>query len=240
MVDLSYINLYKRRLNRYGDDYSSRIEGKREKEFEDFLLKSPNRVDFRLGNEMVAGVLERSKQDQSQTQGYLLTKKEIDIPSGTVVSLLNIRDENQWLIWWLEQIRTSGYNRYVILKLNHKIEWAADEIVHSSWAYFSTPATRLIEDDAVASKGGARVLENNNLHMFVLPYDKTLKRDLYIEATGGNELEAYRATAIDNQATPGISYVTVVPIAQQDDAPVPTPTPTDKTEDFFWLNGGSN
>jgi hypothetical protein len=41
-----YTNIYSKRLNRYGTDFKSRIEGQRAKEFEDFLLKSPNRVDF--------------------------------------------------------------------------------------------------------------------------------------------------------------------------------------------------
>jgi hypothetical protein len=41
-----YTDIYSKRLNRYGSDYQSRIEGIRAKEFEDFLLKSPNRVDF--------------------------------------------------------------------------------------------------------------------------------------------------------------------------------------------------
>ena len=46
MSNQYYTDIYSKRLNRYGSDYQSRIEGIRAKEFEDFLLKSPNRVDF--------------------------------------------------------------------------------------------------------------------------------------------------------------------------------------------------
>ena len=36
-----YTDIYYKRLNRFGNDYQSRIEGKRAREFEDFLLKTP-------------------------------------------------------------------------------------------------------------------------------------------------------------------------------------------------------
>jgi hypothetical protein len=28
-----------------------------------------------------------------------------------------------WMVWWLEQIEASGYNRYVVLKMTHYLEW---------------------------------------------------------------------------------------------------------------------
>ena len=46
MSNSYYTNVYSKRLNRYGNDFQSRLEGKRAEEFENFLLKSPNRVDF--------------------------------------------------------------------------------------------------------------------------------------------------------------------------------------------------
>jgi hypothetical protein len=62
-----YAEIYSKRLNRYGNDYQSRLEGIRAKEFEDFLLKSPNRVDFEFQGSMVAAVLEQFKDDHSET-----------------------------------------------------------------------------------------------------------------------------------------------------------------------------
>ena len=43
---MSYFDIYKQRVNRYGIDYQSRLQGKREHNFELYLLKSVYRVDF--------------------------------------------------------------------------------------------------------------------------------------------------------------------------------------------------
>ena len=62
-----YTDIYHKRLNRYGTDFQTRLEGKRAKEFEDFLLKTPNRVDFEYEGVMIAGALEQYKQDHTET-----------------------------------------------------------------------------------------------------------------------------------------------------------------------------
>ena len=43
---MSYFDIYEKRLNRYGLDYQSRIQGKREQNFDLYLQKSIYRVDF--------------------------------------------------------------------------------------------------------------------------------------------------------------------------------------------------
>ena len=53
-----YTDIYSKRVNRYGHDFQARIEGQRAREFEHFLLKSPNRVDFEYDGELVAAVVE--------------------------------------------------------------------------------------------------------------------------------------------------------------------------------------
>ena len=69
-----YHDVYLKRLNRYGLDYQSRVIGQRERLFEEYLLKSLYRVDFMYNNELTPGVLERYKQDETETLHYLLTK----------------------------------------------------------------------------------------------------------------------------------------------------------------------
>jgi hypothetical protein len=92
MSDNYYTNIYNKRLNRYGNDYQSRIEGKRAREFEEFLLKAPNRVDFEYNGTLIAAALEQYKQDHTETLGYLLTTKETDLPNGTIISFKDKRD----------------------------------------------------------------------------------------------------------------------------------------------------
>ena len=56
---MSYFEeVYLKRLNRYGYDYQSRIQGQREKVFEGKLLKSVYRVDFEYKGETHPGTLE--------------------------------------------------------------------------------------------------------------------------------------------------------------------------------------
>lgn len=234
-----YTNIYSKRLNRYGNDFQSRIEGQRVKEFEDFLLKSPNRVDFEFNGEMIAGVIEQYKQDYSETQGYLLTQKEVNIPNGTVIHLVdNSGASHYWMVWWLEQIKTSGYHRYVILKMNYYLEWL-DTTRKGQWGYLSTPGARAVKDSALEGQAGARFLENNNLLMFITPYQSFFERDSYIEVGNGDKVSAYRVLEFDNQATPGVSYLTVESIARKNMAPTPIKKKDDEETDFFWLQGGA-
>ena len=74
-----YISIYRRRLNRYGLDYQSRIQAQREREFDDYLYKTIYRVDFEFEHKWYGGSLERYKQDYTETQCYLLTQKEVII-----------------------------------------------------------------------------------------------------------------------------------------------------------------
>jgi hypothetical protein len=143
-----YYQVYRQRLNRYGLDFQSRIEGSREREFENYLYKTIYRVDFQVGDKWIPGSLERYKQDASETQGYLLTRKEDVLPSGTILEIES-RDgrKNVWMVWWLEQIESSGYNKYVVLKMTHLITWEDEEKnKHEQWAYFSGPGTSTISD----------------------------------------------------------------------------------------------
>lgn len=234
-----YTDIYHKRLNRYGKDYASRIEGQRAREFENFLLKSPNRVDFKYQDTLIAGVLERYKQDHSETQGYLLTQKDIDLPSGTIISLRDREGNNQyWMVWWLEQIKTSGYHRYVILKMNYYLQWFNSGVSQGQWSYLQSPGSRAIKDTTVEGLEGARFMENNNQYLFITPYQNSFTRDTYLETENGEQISAYRILEFDNQATPGVSYLSVESIARKDTTPAPIKTEQDKETDFFWLQGG--
>ena len=77
-------DVYLKRLNRYGYDYQSRIQAQREEVFEGLLLKSIYRVDFVYEDEMHPGLLERYKQDETETMQYLLTRVGLNMPNGTL------------------------------------------------------------------------------------------------------------------------------------------------------------
>ena len=163
-----------------------------------------------------------------------MTQKSVNIPYGTVIRLIAKNgEEHYWMIWWLEQIKTTGYHRYVVLKMNYEIEWYTDKGTQRQWSYFSTPGTKMVRDTAISA--GALFNENNSLMMFITPYSKDFERETYIETTNGEKKSSYRVLEFDNQATPGISYLTVESIPLKDFTPPPTKTDKDDDADFFWL-----
>ena len=88
---MEYYDIYKRRLNRYGLDYQSRLQGQRERNFDNYLLKTIYRVDFWFDGIYTPGSLERYKQDYTETQCYLLVAADIELPNGL---MLNIESQN--------------------------------------------------------------------------------------------------------------------------------------------------
>jgi hypothetical protein len=237
---MDYIEVYKKRLNRYGLDYQSRIQGQRERDFENYLLKSIYRVDFKYDNMYVPATLERYKQDYTETQCYLLTRRNCTIPNGTMLEVESQNGNKQmWMVWWLEQIEASGYNKYVVLKMTHLLTWRdADKNEHTQWAYFSGPGTSAISDAIKSSSGEAIYKENNNLHMFITTYDKTLERDVYFENKQGETNQGYVVSEVDFASTPGVAYVSVDPSYIRDKSEKPTQKEEDNSTEFFWLNGG--
>ena len=236
---MDYYEIYKKRLNRYGHDYQSRVQGQRERNFENYLLKSLYRVDCKYDDKQIPATLERYKQDYTETQCYLLTRITDVIPNGTILTVVSQDgSEDLWMIWWLEEIETSGYNRYVVLRMTNYLGWECNGTTYHQWGYFSGPGTSTVSDTVKSSTSVPLYRENNNLHMFVTPYAADLKIESYIEVTYKDTTSAYVVTDIDVSSTPGVMYVSVDPSYIRDKSEKPTQTESDDPNDFFWLNGG--
>lgn len=237
-----YDEIYLKRLNRYGLDYQSRIKNQREKLFENYLSKTIYRVDFKFNDKDIAGSLERYKQDDTQTLQYLLTKLDVIIPSGTIIEITNDNGlTNRWMIYWLEEIKASGYNRYVVLKMTHFLKWTdRSGNLQQTWAYMYGQEDNMLKDE-IRSRSRMDVLYTENLKMsfFVIPTNEFMRKDDYLEIGEGALKEAYRVTGYDIQSTPGVEYVTVDPVYERDKSPIPEQQPGDNPDDFFWFNGGA-
>ena len=234
-------DIYKKRVNRYGLDYQSRIQREREELFDLYLLKTIYRVDFLFEDEEVAGSLEKYKQDETQTLQYLLTKTNVNIPNGTI---LMIPDKDKikkpWLVYYLEDIKASGYNRYIVLKMTHYLTWTArDGSQQESWAYMYGQEDNMLKDEIRSrSRMDTIYAENLKMSFFVMPTTPKIKKDDYLEIGTGELKEQYRVTGYDIQSTPGVEYVTVDPTYEYDLTPAPQQQPGDSEDEFFWLNGG--
>lgn len=234
-------DIYKKRVNRYGLDYQSRIQREREELFDLYLLKTIYRVDFLFEDEEIAGSLEKYKQDETQTLQYLLTKTNVNMPNGTI---LMIPDKDKikkpWMVYYLEDIKASGYNRYIVLKMTHYLTWTArDGSRQESWAYMYGQEDNMLKDEIRSrSRMDTIYAENLKMSFFVMPTTPKIKKDDYLEIGTGELKEQYRVTGYDIQSTPGVEYVTVDPTYEYDLTPAPQRQPGDSEDEFFWLNGG--
>ena len=236
-------NVYMKRLNRYGLDFQSRLQGQREAVFEDLLLKSIYRTDFKYNGETVPGLFERYKQDETETLHYLLTRVNMNIPPGTILMIPN-KDgiEKPWMVYWLEEIKASGYNRYIMLKMTHYLTWSGrDKNIYNTWAYMYGQENNMLKDE-IRSRSRSKTIyaENLKLSFFVLPKNEHIKKDDYFVIGEGSFKEGYRVIGFDLNSTEGVEYVSVDPIYLKDETPAPSKTEEDSNEDFFWLEGGGD
>lgn len=230
-----YQDVYLKRLNRYGLDYQSRVAAQRERNFENYLLKTIYRVDFEWDGKMQAGSLEYSKQDQTQTVAYLLTRRTLSLPAGSILDIIYQDGRRvKWMIWWLEHNASSGYNRYIVLRMTHTLSWAVGDETISLDAYLFGPGKVKMTDEVKSGSGAARYLENNNLYMFITGYNTYCARSQYFTTTFQELENGYEIKEVDSESTPGVLYVTI--------DPVPLRNKTSYTDegsvDNYWLNGG--
>ena len=235
-----YEDVYLKRLNRYGYDYQSRVQAQREREFEGKLLKSIYRVDFEYDGETHPATLERFKQDETELTQYLLTRVSLNLPSGTI---LMIPDKDlvlqPWLVYWLESIKASGYNRYIVLKMTHQITWRdREKNEQTSWCYLHGSGDSALKE--TLKTVGAVYAEDDNSRFVIMPLNENIRKEDYIEVGEGKLKEAYRVTGYDIHSTLGVEYVTLNPMYIKDQTPAPEVKPGDKDEDHYWLNGGES
>lgn len=238
---MSYYDVYTQRLNRFGNDYQSRIQGEREHNFELYLLKTVYRVDFEFNHRHYAGSLEKYKQDDTKTLQYLLTEVHLDIPNGTVLELLDKNNEKKpWMVYYLENIKASGYNRYIMLKMSHYLTWTArDGSTQSSWAYMYGQEDNMLKDEIRSrSRMDALYAENLKSSFFVMPLNQYVKKDSYFIIGEKPYQEYYRVTGYDIQSSEGVEYVTIDPVYEFDLSAAPEQTSENENSEFFWLNQG--
>ena len=134
---MEYYDIYQKRLNRYGLDYQSRMQTKREIQFEYYLARSVYKTKFEYEDQEYVGSFERYKQDETETLHYLLTDIDLVMPPGTILMLPNQEGTLMpWMIYYLERIKASGYNRYIMLRMSHYLKWKDRRgYIRESWAY---------------------------------------------------------------------------------------------------------
>ena len=236
-----YENVYLKRLNRYGIDFQTRIQGQREENFKRQLVKSVYYVNFEYEDKLQEGELVPMRQNETKTMQYLLTDVHLDMPNGTILFIPDKNSElKPWLIYYLEDLKASGYNRYIVLKMTHLLSWIdRNGIRRETWSYLYGQEDNMLKDE-LRSRSRSRVLytEPLKLSFFIIPVNEFLKKDDYLEVGEGGLKEAYVVTGYDIQSTPGVEFVSVDPQYIRDLTPPPEKEEGDNDSDFFWINGG--
>ena len=238
---MEYFDLYRKRLHRFGEDYQSRIQNKREREFQLYLDKSVYRVQFEYGDQIEVGSFEKYRQNDTKTLHYLLTREDLNIPNGKILFIPdkdNIR--KPWMVYYLEEIKASGYNRYVMLRMSHFLRWTdRSGTERSSFAYLYGQEDNMLKDELKSrSRMDTVYAENLKSSFFILPKNQYIKKDDYLIVGKDPFEEYYRVTGYDIQSSEGVEYVTIDPIYEYDLTPPPEQKTTDNPAEFYWLNGG--
>ena len=236
-----YHNVYLKRLNRYGIDFQSRMQRQREENFKLQLKKSVYYVEFEYEDEMYEGELTPLRQNETKTMQYLLTDVHLDMPNGTILFIPDKDMElRPWMIYYLEDIKASGYNRYIMIKMTHYLTWKDREgNEQHTWAYFYGQEDNMLKDELKSrSRNKTLYTENLKLSFFIMPRNEFLRKDDYMEVGEGPLKEAYVVTGYDIQSTPGVEFVSVDPQYIRDLTPAPEQQEGDDKDDFFWINKG--
>lgn len=247
---MSYLDIYKKRLNRFGDDYFSRIQGEREKNFELYLMRSTCRIDFLYQDEVHPGSFERYQQTASKTLHYLLTRVGLNLVPGTILDIKSVDGiEDKWMVFWKDNIQATGYDRYVMLRMSHYITWRSHEDgqQYDSWCYLWGPQDAIIREEVL--KAGRRTFysEDNESRFVIMPFNIHIKQDDYVsicivrtdrdyaDSSLSDVYQHFMTTGYDTQSVENVEYVTLDPIFEKNYT-VPSTIPSTDTS-YFWFGG---
>lgn len=228
-----YEEVYKKRLNRFGDNLQSRVQGQRVSDFDHYKMRSTYRVEFYDGEEEIVGVLEPNKQDESETSQWLLVDLDKKYDNGTIFEI----GDKVWMIMYLYETQSKGYNKYLVLKMTHFITWKnrAGE-TQESWAYFFGKMDRIIYDVIRSTARNPNYQDPNKETHLIMPKTLELKRQDYIEIDGAG----YYVTGYDYNSTPGVEYFSLKESYLRTESEYnPEEDSSSNDSDAFWLTGGA-
>ena len=236
---MSYFDIYKKRMNRYGDNATDRLEKGRQQNFEKFLYQSPHYTKFQYKEKEVECVFEPSSQDETKTVMHVLCRVGEKFNPGDIVTICGKR----YMFWYWDERQDSGYNRWNVIKLSQYIKWLNED--GSTWsneAYIFSQQTNMLKNELKSrSRSATLYLENLKLDFMIMPSDKNLEIGSYLVIKINDMSRAERVTGIDFLSTPGVMYVSMDPTIERDLTPSPEKKPEDDDNDYFWLgNIGGN
>lgn len=136
-----------------------------------------------------------------------------------VIDRINEEDVvRPWMVYYLEDSGAKGYNRYIMLRMTHYLEWKdRDKIDRWSYAYMYGQENNMLKDEIRSrSRMDPIYAENLKMSFFVMPANEFVRKDDYfiIDKEKNHKVldEFYRVTGYDMQSQDGVEYVTIDPV----------------------------
>ena len=121
---MSYYDIYQKRLGRYGNTVQERMKNQRILLFEKYKAQSVYQIPFadNEGKPRTA-VFEPYKQNETKFLSYLLTDLDIELQDGWCDEIFDLDNKSlgKWMVFYLEENHSRGYNKYVMLRMSHVI-----------------------------------------------------------------------------------------------------------------------
>lgn len=228
-----YDEIYLKRLNRFGTDLNSRLEGARRRNFETFLKQSPHYETFLYDNKTIECVFEPMRQNETKTLMHVLVRADQELEIGKIIS---IKDRKYMIYYWDER-RNSGYNRYTVIRLTHNVSWiskvSGEEYTSDAYLYFQQD-NMLKNELKSRSRMDILYLENLKLNFLVMPTTENIKIADYVIITTTGITQYFRVTGFDLVSTPGVMYVSIDPTPERDLTPAEIDE-DDTDAELYWL-----
>ena len=232
---MSKYNLYKKKINRLGQNSAERLEEGRRRNFEAFLKSSPHHIFFEYNGKKHEAVFEPDRQSEIKNQMDLLCRADDFFKIGDIVELLGV----SYMFFYLAERSNSGYNKYKVLRMTHNITWKDNDKgeTHNSQAYLFFQQNNMLQNELKSrSRSDVVYKENLKLYFLIMPTTAYLNIGTYleIETTGINQ--AFTITGWDIVSTPGVMYVSMDPTYERD---LSEPVIEEGEEnDNFWIVAG--
>ena len=202
---MSYYDIYQKRLGRYGNTVQERMKNQRILLFEKYKAQSVYQIPFadNEGKPRTA-VFEPYKQNETKFLSYLLTDLDIELQDGWCDEIFDLDNKSlgKWMVFYLEENHSRGYNKYVMLRMSHVISInGMGEYPCYCYGQMST----LIED-LVASRKGDVWYEDKDKDGHIIMPALDIKKDDYI-IVNGDKNEPYLVTGFDKMTIPGVIYI---------------------------------
>lgn len=226
-----YEDIYLKRTNRFGGSIQERLEGARRHNFEAFLKQSPHYTTFEYDDKTVECVFEPLRQNETKTLMHVLVRADQVLRIGNIVTIA----DRDCLIYYHDERRDSGYNRYTVLLLSHDVTWLRDGVENNSKAYVYFQEDNMLKRELKSrSRMDTLYLEDLKLNFIVMPTTDQIQINDYLTVSTSGINQHFRVTGFDIVSTPGVMYVSMAFTPERE---LSTYEPVEEDDDdlLFWL-----